>query len=82
MLTKEQALTAREFHVGECTRTEGPRGGVTVKQEVWRRSGQTKTWKTRPDDFEIPVKFGLYRSARITHRDTNVHVPADCPLNK
>lgn len=24
-----------------------------------RRNGKTRTWKTRPDDFHIPVKFGL-----------------------
>ncbi len=26
----------------------------------WRRNGATKTWKTRPADFKIPVKHGLY----------------------
>lgn len=26
---------------------------------VLRRNGQTKTWKTRPHDFHIPVKYGL-----------------------
>jgi len=25
-----------------------------------RRNGKTKVWKTRPDDFEIPVKHGMY----------------------
>ncbi len=32
-----------------------------------RRSGMTKTWKTRPGEFRIPVKFGLYQSGEITH---------------
>src|SRR3990167_6766732 len=26
----------------------------------WRRNGATKTWKTRPDEFRIPIKHGLY----------------------
>jgi hypothetical protein len=25
-----------------------------------RRNGKTQTWKTRPNDFKIPVKYGLY----------------------
>lgn len=24
-----------------------------------RRNGQTKLWKTRPNDFRIPIKMGL-----------------------
>jgi hypothetical protein len=30
-----------------------------------RKSGQVKTWKTRPNDWQMPVKFGLYESAYI-----------------
>jgi hypothetical protein len=26
-----------------------------------RRNGKTQTWKTRPNDFKIPVKYGLYQ---------------------
>jgi hypothetical protein len=25
-----------------------------------RRNGRTKTWKTRPGQFRIPVKYGMY----------------------
>jgi hypothetical protein len=25
-----------------------------------KRNGQNKLWKTRPNDFQIPVKRGLY----------------------
>ena len=25
-----------------------------------RRNGKTKTWKTRPNEFKIPVKHGMY----------------------
>lgn len=37
----------------------------------WRRNGATKTWKTRPDDFRIPIKRGLNEYAYIT--PSNAH---------
>lgn len=35
------------------------------------RSGATKTWRTRPNEFRIPIKFNMYRSGYIT--DRNAH---------
>lgn len=32
-----------------------------------RVSGKCKTWKTRPNEFRLPVKFGLYQNLAITH---------------
>lgn len=32
-----------------------------------RRNGATKLWKTRPEDFKIPVKAGLKDCFYITH---------------
>lgn len=32
-----------------------------------RRNGQTQKWKTRPNDFRIPVKAGLKTCGEITH---------------
>jgi hypothetical protein len=32
-----------------------------------RRNGKTKLWKTRPDDFSIPCKYGMYYYFNITH---------------
>ena len=32
-----------------------------------RRNGRTQTWKTRPTEFRIPIKHGLYTYAEITH---------------
>lgn len=32
-----------------------------------RRNGKTKTWKTRPDEFKIPAKYGLYNYFYIDH---------------
>lgn len=83
MITKDQALTENEFHAeGRCHRTVGPRGGITETSEVWRRNGQTKVWKTRPDEFRLPLKFGIRSYDVVTHRMTGqFHVPNDCPLN-
>lgn len=32
----------------------------------WRKNGATKFWKTRPNEFRVPVKFGLYQYDYIT----------------
>ena len=31
-----------------------------------KRNGKTKTWKTRPNEFKIPVKYGLRTCFYIT----------------
>ena len=36
-----------------------------------RRNGATKTWKTRPAEFRIPVKAGLRSCTYITHDNMN-----------
>lgn len=28
--------------------------------QVWKITGKPKTWKTRPNEFKIPIKRGLY----------------------
>jgi hypothetical protein len=82
MITKTEALTEREFHEWEtCERTVGPRGGVTAHPMIFRRTGKTQVWKTRPEHFSIPVKHGLYFSARITHENAAFYVVASkCPV--
>lgn len=57
MATREQALGANRFQ-------------DTTTGKIWRRNGQNKLWKTRPDEFRIPVKYGLYAYAYVDH--TNV----------
>ena len=87
MVTKEQmeaigAWDVPEFHFGECTKTIGPRGGVKIKQVVVRKSGQLKTWVTRPTEFRLPIKYGMYESGEITHANANqFHLASECPLN-
>ena len=81
MVTKEQAQTAHKFHCGDCTRTVGPRGGVTVAQMVYRRNGRTQTWKTRPTHFSVPVKYGMYEYGYVDHTNaSHFHTLGDCPL--
>lgn len=73
MITKEQALTAKRFHEDAmCT---------PVRIVTWRRNGATQTWKTRPDDFRIPVKWGLRDYFQITHLNADwFHAEEDCPV--
>jgi hypothetical protein len=74
MVTKEQVTTdiKSHFHYGECRLSVGV---------AYRRSGQTKTWKTRPNDFRVPVKFGLYEAGEITQDNAHLfHIGEDCPL--
>jgi hypothetical protein len=50
--------------------------GALERKQLWvamtngrywavRRNGATKLWKTRPDNFSIPVKAGLRLATRI-----------------
>jgi hypothetical protein len=81
MVTKEQAMRCRYFHFGTCERHKGPRGGVTEHIECWRGNGQCKTWKTRPNDFQLPIKHGLYTYNCIDQSNSHLfHVAEECPL--
>lgn len=64
MITKTEALTARHFeHVKDK--------GSDNKPIRCRATGACQTWKTRPNDFKLPVKHGMYNSFYLTH--TNAH---------
>jgi hypothetical protein len=88
MITKEQAMSlpygASVIHYTgrhQCQRIVGPRGGVTVNITSCRASGQCKTWKTRPSEFKLPIKHGLYESSYITHENAgDFHLASECPL--
>lgn len=81
MITYEQAMTADRFHEDGCSETVGPRGGVTRKVYEWRRNGATKTWKTRPGEFRVPVKYGMRDYSYIDQWDARrFHVESECPL--
>ncbi len=86
MITREQALQLRhgdELHYGVCQKITGPRGGVTYKIERWRVNGKVKTWKTRPDEFVVPIKHGLRDCHYLTDVNAhNFHLATDCPVFK
>lgn len=35
-----------------------------------RVTGQVKTWKTRPRDLKVPIKYGMYESFYAIWRDS------------
>lgn len=61
-MTRQDAVTARRgqhfYHLKERNRD-----GTAVRCRV---TGSCKTWKTRPDDFKLPVKYGLKHSFYLT----------------
>jgi hypothetical protein len=64
MVTKEQAQTARNFE------------HITLKGSDklpvrCRANGVCKVWKTRPNEFKLPVKYGLYQYFYITPENAN-----------
>jgi hypothetical protein len=44
----------------------------------YRQSGKIQFWKTRPNDFRIPVKRGLYENGEVTPRNMGM-VTLDVP---
>ena len=66
----------------DCSRTLGPRGGVTENITRVRQSGSMKTWKTRPNDFHLPVKYGMYESAWIDQDNAGqFHLASECEVS-
>ncbi|HYK70397.1 MAG TPA: hypothetical protein VEV45_20805 [Streptosporangiaceae bacterium] len=71
MITKQDALTADTFH-----ENHEPAGKIFE----WRRNGRTQTWVTRPDEFRVPVKYGLRSYGDITEVTAHSYHRADqCP---
>lgn len=62
MVTKDEALVARFFEHVELKNADG--SAVRC-----RATGKCKTWKTRPDEFKLPVKYGLYHSFYINEEN-------------
>lgn len=78
-VTKEQASTEREFHYGTCVKTIGLRGGIKMQTEAWRANGMLKTWVTRPDEFRLPLSYGLYDHDYLTHVNAGeFHLASEC----
>ena len=90
MVTKEQLETAStdrfgqlNFHYGKCSKTVGPRGGVTENVTRYRKSGMLKTWKTRPNDFRMPVKYGMRNHYYIDQGNCDqFHFASECDVSQ
>jgi hypothetical protein len=89
MITKDQLLEMNgsgELHYTgnhKCTKTVGPRGGVTLRTMKVRLSGQCKIWKRGPARFRQPVKYGMYVSSWIDETNYQLfHLSSDCPALK
>jgi hypothetical protein len=76
MITKAQAMAANEFHHATETQANG-RECLRV-----RRNGATQTWKTRPAEWRLPVKWGMHARGQFSIGDyeaANWHVAGECP---
>lgn len=62
-ITFEKAMTATKF---EHTTLKNADKKTPVR---CKRTGKTQTWKTRPGEFKIPVKYGLRESFYITNQN-------------
>lgn len=60
MVTIEQAQTARHFESVSVKNADG----TPLRA---RANGKCRIWKTRPGEFSLPVKHGLYQYFYITH---------------
>jgi len=64
-LTPQTALLASNFWHRKLTYKDG------VTPLSARRNGATKTWRTRPGEFRIPCKYGMYEYFYITQADAD-----------
>lgn len=62
MITYDQAMTENNFF--SLIDSNADKTPLRV-----RRNGKTQTWKTRPGQFSIPVKYGLKQCFNITQSD-------------
>ena len=47
-----------------------------------RVTGKVQTWKTRPDDFRVPIKRGLYDSGYLTPSNAGRFTLTEPPYRK
>lgn len=65
MITLEQAKNLRQgtilYHIFNKNSDGSP--------QRWRVNGLPKTWKTRPSEVRVPVKYGLYSYDYLTQNE-------------
>ena len=86
MITKDQAMTESYFIQTHslCGKYKLKYGTISPifiangeiqelsKPIKWRVNGKCKTWKTRPDEFKLPIKHGLYDNGYLTHKNAHL----------
>lgn len=88
MITKEQAIklgenVGTEIHHGQCTMSIGIRGGKRRKIVRYRSNGKCKTWATKPNAFELPLKYGFSGYAYLNDLNAKeFHLTDDCPIKE
>lgn len=73
MITKQMAVDAPHseiFHHVSLKNADGSPLRV-------RKTGMCKVWVTRPDEFRMPFKHGLYDHGYITHENCHEWVTSD-----
>ena len=88
-LTKEDAVSKNEFHLTHrygtldgCRKIQKPRS-IQKRVVQVRRNGRTQTWKTRPEEWRVPVKYGIRAPDQFSitqHEADNWHTPEQCPV--
>lgn len=68
MYTKEQYLNADYFEHKTWKNADNT-------PARYRRNGANKTWKTRPDEFKIPVKRGMREYGYIDQDNYQDFIP-------
>lgn len=62
MLSKNDCMTRSEFFTAKLVKGQ-------IKVFRVRSNGKCKTWKTRQEEFKLPVKYGLYEYGYITDKN-------------
>lgn len=86
MVTKQMVLDAPYHQVWhytgkqDCTCLVGPRGAIHLNFVACRTNGATKVWKTRPTEFRLPIKYGMYEHNYLSDSNAQLfHREQDCP---
>ena len=73
MITKDQAINlytgATLYHL-----VERNADGTALRV---RKNGKVKTWKSRPDEWRMPVKYGLKKCFYVDHNSAGEWLLAD-----
>ena len=64
MITMQDALDA---HIGSEFHGLSADGRKIITVRV---NGRCQTWRTRPAEFRLPIKYGMWEYGEITHNDT------------